>query len=58
MLILSRAKNESIVINGEIEILICDVRGSGTVKVGVTAPKDMKILRREVADRTEAASME
>jgi len=49
MLVLSRQKNESIMIGDDIEILIVDVRGD-KVRVGVTAPKEVPVHRIEVYD--------
>lgn len=49
MLILSRKKNESIVINDNIEISIIEIKGEG-VKIGINAPSSVKIYRREVYD--------
>ena len=47
MLVLSRQKNESIIIGDNIEIIIVDVRG-GKVKLGITAPKNISVHRKEV----------
>ncbi|WP_026509864.1 MULTISPECIES: carbon storage regulator CsrA [unclassified Butyrivibrio] len=47
MLALSRKKNESIIINNDIEITILDIRGD-QVKVGIAAPKEVPIYRKEV----------
>ena len=47
MLILSRKKNESIVIDGKIEIQIVEI-GEGRVRIGINAPKSMEIHRKEV----------
>lgn len=47
MLVLSRKKNESIVIGTDIEIVVVEVRGD-KVRLGVQAPKDVPIHRREV----------
>jgi len=49
MLVLSRQKNESIMIGDDIEIFIVDVRGD-KVRVGITAPKEIPVHRREVYD--------
>ena len=49
MLVLSRQKDESIVINDNIEITIVDVRGD-KVRLGITAPKEIPVHRREVYD--------
>jgi carbon storage regulator len=47
MLVLGRRKNESIVIGEEVEVIIIDVRG-GKVKLGITAPKNVPVHRKEV----------
>lgn len=49
MLVLSRKKNESIVINSEIVLTVIDIRGD-KVRLGVEAPKEIPVHRREVAD--------
>ena len=47
MLALSRKKNEAIIVNNNIEITILEVKGD-QVKIGVTAPKEVPIYRKEV----------
>ena len=57
MLVLSRKKNESIVINDDITIVVVEIRGD-KVRLGVEAPKEVPVHRREVFDairRSEAA---
>jgi carbon storage regulator len=49
MLVLSRKKNESIVINDNIVITVVEVRGD-KVRLGVVAPKDVTVHRQEVFD--------
>lgn len=49
MIVLSRRKNESIVINDDITIVIIEIRGD-KVRLGVEAPKDVPVYRREVYD--------
>ena len=49
MLVLSRQKDESIMIGDNVEIIIVDVRGD-KVRLGITAPKDISVHRREVYD--------
>lgn len=51
MLVLSRRTEESIMIGDDIEIKIIQVRGSGdqaTVRLGIVAPKNVTVLRKEV----------
>ena len=47
MLVLSRKKNESIVINDDITIVVVEIRGD-KVRLGVDAPKEVPVHRREV----------
>jgi len=47
MLVLSRQKDESIMIGDDVEITIVDVRGD-KVRLGITAPKSIPVHRREV----------
>jgi len=49
MLVLSRKKNESIVINDNISIVVVEIRGD-KVRLGVEAPKEIPVHRREVYD--------
>ena len=49
MLVLSRKTNESIVIDGKIFLNILRLEGD-SVKVGVNAPKDVTVLRKEIYD--------
>ena len=60
MLVLSRKKNESIVINDDITIVVVEIRGD-KVRLGVEAPKEVPVHRREVFDaihRNEAVAGE
>lgn len=47
MLVLSRKKNESIVINNEITVVVVEIRGD-KVRLGIEAPKEVPVHRREV----------
>lgn len=47
MLVLSRKKNERIIINNDIEILVVEIRGD-KVRLGIEAPKEVPVHRREV----------
>lgn len=49
MLILNRKIDEAIIINENITIKILDIV-DGKVKIGIDAPKDINILRKEVYD--------
>lgn len=47
MLVLSRRKNESIVIAENITVCVVDIRGD-KVRLGISAPKDVAVHRQEV----------
>jgi len=47
MLALSRKKNEALVINNNIEVTILEIKGD-QVKIGITAPKEIPVYRKEV----------
>lgn len=47
MLVLSRQKDESIMVGDEVEITIVDVRGD-KVRLGITAPRSISVHRKEV----------
>ena len=49
MLVLSRQKDESIMVGDDVEIIIIDVHGD-KVRLGITAPKSIAVHRREVYD--------
>lgn len=53
MLILSRKTGETLFINNDIEIKIIEVTGE-KVKIGIQAPKDVKILRQELAQTMDS----
>jgi carbon storage regulator len=47
MLVLSRKRNEKIVIDGQIVVTVVDIRGD-KVRLGIEAPKEVSIHRSEV----------
>jgi carbon storage regulator len=47
MLVLSRKKNESIIINDNIVVTVVEVRGD-KVRLGIEAPREVTVHRREV----------
>jgi len=57
MLVLSRKINESIVIGDEIEVKIVDVTGRN-VRIGINAPKDVTVHRKEVYDAIKSENIE
>ncbi len=62
MLALSRKKNEALVINNNVEVTILEIKGD-QVKIGISAPKEVPIYRKEVylqiqQENAEAGSTE
>ena len=60
MLVLTRRENESIMIGDEIEVKVLDIKDS-QIKIGIVAPRDVAVHRREVylaiqAENQEAAA--
>ncbi|MCT4663305.1 MAG: carbon storage regulator CsrA [Tissierellales bacterium] len=52
MLVLSRKKNESIMIGKDIEIVVSEIE-DGKVKLGIKAPKDIEIHRKEIFEEIQ-----
>ena len=48
-MVLSRQRNESIMIGDEVEIRIVDVRGN-KVRLGIVAPRNIRVHRKEIYD--------
>lgn len=61
MLVLSRKKGESIVINNNIVLTVLGVEGD-SVKIGISAPRDIDIYRKEIFEaiqqNNQAAAMD
>lgn len=57
MLALSRKKNEALVINNNIEITILEIKGE-QVKLGISAPKEVPVYRKEVYLQIQNANKE
>lgn len=55
MLALSRKKNEALVINNNIEITVLEIKGE-QVKLGISAPKEVPIYRKEVYVQIQEAN--
>ena len=57
MLALSRKKNEALVINNNIEITVLEIKGD-QVKIGINAPKEVPVYRKEVYLQIQEANKE
>lgn len=57
MLVLSRQKNEAIMIGDDVEITIVDIRGD-RVRLGITAPHDVPVHRKEVYEAIRRENIE
>lgn len=56
MLVLTRKTNESIMIGDQVEIVIVDIHGD-QVKVGIRAPREVAVHRKEVYDEIKRANI-
>ena len=56
MLILSRKKNESIMIGDDIEIMVTEVSGD-VVKIGISAPRRVSVHRKEVYEEIKTENV-
>jgi carbon storage regulator len=54
MLVLTRNKDQSIIINDDITISVLDISGR-QVRLGITAPKDVPVHREEIHQRIQDA---
>lgn len=57
MLIITRKKGESLMIGDDIEIVISKI-DDGNVKIGIKAPKEVTILRKELYEEVEKENKE
>ncbi len=57
MLVLSRKKDEKIVIGDNISIMVVEIRGD-KVRLGIEAPRDVSVHRREVYDAIKRREQE
>lgn len=57
MLALTRKKGESIVLANNIEVMVIDIKGD-QVKIGINAPKEIPIYRKEVYLQIQAENKE
>lgn len=57
MLALSRKKGEALVINNNVEITVLEIKGE-QVKLGINAPKEIPVYRKEVYVQIQDANKE
>ena len=57
MLALSRKKNEALIVNNNIEITVLEIEGE-QVKLGISAPKEVPVYRKEVYVQIQEANQE
>jgi len=57
MLVLSRRTNQSLMIGEDIEVVIVECK-DGSVKIGIEAPKNVKVYRKEIFDEIKNANSE
>jgi len=57
MLVLSRKKGQTIVIDGKIEVTVLEVEGD-VVKIGIDAPKEVRITRKELLESVKETNEE
>ena len=57
MLALTRKKDQALIINNNIEIKILDIKGD-QIKLGVQAPKDVTVYRKEIHQQIQEANHE
>lgn len=57
MLALSRKKNEALIINNNVEVTILEIKGD-QVKIGINAPKEIPVYRKEVYLQIQNANKE
>lgn len=57
MLVITRKKGESLMIGDDIEITISKIE-DGSVKIGIKAPRNVNILRKELYEQVERENQE
>jgi len=57
MLVLSRQKDESIIIGDDVEVTIVDVRGD-KVRLGINAPRSISVHRKEIYEAIQREKAE
>jgi len=57
MLVLTRKEGEGIIIGDDIRITVVELKGGG-VRIGIDAPRELKVHRQEVFERIKQENME
>ncbi len=57
MLVLTRSREQSIMVGNEVEIMIVDVRGN-KVRLGITAPRSIPVHRREIYEAIKKSQVQ
>lgn len=57
MLVLARRKGESLMIGEDIEITVVDIQGD-KVRIGITAPRSLSVLRKELIEEVSSTNAE
>ena len=57
MLVLTRKEGEGIIIGDDIKITVVEMKGGG-VRIGIDAPRELKVHRQEVFDKIEQENKE
>lgn len=56
MLVLTRKKNQSIMINDNVEVVVVDIKGD-QVKIGIKAPRNITVHRAEVYEEIQRENL-
>lgn len=56
MLVLSRRKDETIMIGDEVEVTIVDIKGD-TIRIGINAPRSVAVHRKEIYEAIKAENL-
>lgn len=57
MLVLARKKDEAILIGNEVEIIVTEI-SEDKVKIGIKAPKHMKVFRKELLEQVKEENLQ
>jgi carbon storage regulator len=57
MLVLTRRPRQVVMVGPDIEIVILDI-GAGRVRLGITAPRELRVLRQETKPRTASQAQQ